>query len=52
MADDIELSFEDTFEVDSDHAISRSNSLKLKKTDSLRKKEKRRSKVRYLYILA
>ncbi|GES90684.1 putative R3H domain protein [Rhizophagus clarus] len=47
MGDDIEFSFDETFEVDSDHAISRSNSLKLKKTDSQRRKEKRRSKLWY-----
>ncbi|CAG8513213.1 6267_t:CDS:2 [Funneliformis caledonium] len=51
MGDDIELSFDDTFEdhsVDSDTAISRSNSFKLKKgTDSQRRKEKRRSKLWY-----
>lgn len=45
MGDDIEFSFDETFEVDSDHAISRSNSFKLKKADSQRRKEKRRSKV-------
>ncbi|CAG8770761.1 12740_t:CDS:2, partial [Acaulospora morrowiae] len=53
MGDDIEFSFDDTFEdhsVDSDHAPSRSNSLKLNKTaatDSQRRKEKRRSKLWY-----
>ena len=52
MADDIELSFDDTFEdtcVDSDYSPSRSNSIKGKKgggLDSQRRKEKRRSKVR------
>ena len=45
---DIEFSFDDTFEVDSDHTPSRSNSIKGKKggLDSQRRKEKRRSKVR------
>ncbi|CAG8558954.1 26509_t:CDS:2, partial [Racocetra persica] len=52
MGDDIELSFDDTFEdhsVDSDNnTLSRSNSFKLKKgTDSQRKKDKRRSKLWY-----
>ncbi|RGB42844.1 hypothetical protein C1646_738251 [Rhizophagus diaphanus] len=47
MGDDIEFSFDETFEVDSDHAISRSNSFKLKKADSQRRKEKRRSKLWY-----
>ncbi|RIA87373.1 hypothetical protein C1645_726541 [Glomus cerebriforme] len=47
MGDDVEFSFDETFEVDSDHSISRSNSFKLKKADSQRRKEKRRSKLWY-----